>query len=111
MTTQVDIATLLRQAVLFAHVVTFAIALSAVLRADVALMKVQRLDADRLANTARIVTHALMGLWVTGLMLVAFDVGLDVAAFKASPKLAAKLLVVSALTANGPPYTLLLFRC
>jgi hypothetical protein len=98
---QVDIATLLRQAVLFAHVVTFAIALSAVLRADVALMKAQRLDAGRLANTARIVTHALIGLWATGLLLVAFDVGLDLTAWKASSKLAAKLLVVSALTANG----------
>jgi hypothetical protein len=96
-----DAFTLLRQGVLFAHVVAFAIALSTVLRADAALMKARRLDADRLANTARIVTHALAALWATGLTLVALDVGLDVAAFKASPKLAAKLLVVSALTANG----------
>lgn len=96
-----DIFTLFRQSVLFAHVVTFAVALSTVLRADVALMKAQRLDADRLANTARIVTHALVGLWATGLMLVALDVGLDVAALKTTPKLAAKLFVVSALTANG----------
>jgi hypothetical protein len=86
---------------LFVHVVAFAIALSTVLRADAALMKARRLDADRLANTARIVTHALAALWATGLALVALDVGLDVTAFTASPKLAAKLLVVSALTVNG----------
>jgi hypothetical protein len=97
----VDFLTVSRQGVLFAHVVTYAIALSAVLRADVALMKVQRLDVVRLADTARIVTYALIGLWANGLMLVAFDVGLDVTAFQASPKLAAKLLVVSLLTVNG----------
>jgi sulfite exporter TauE/SafE len=94
-----DISTVLRQAILFAHVVTFAMALSTVLRADIGLMNAQRLDSKRLANTARIVTHALIGLWATGLTLVVWDVGLDVTAF--SPKLAAKLLVVSALTANG----------
>lgn len=96
-----DTFTLVRQVVLFAHVVAFAIALSAVLREDVALIKVRRIDPHRLADTARTLTRVLIALWVTGLALVAFDVGLDARALIASPKLAAKLIVVSALTVNG----------
>jgi hypothetical protein len=96
-----DTFTLVRQGVLFAHAVTFAIALSAVLREDVALIKGRRIDPQRLADTARTLTSALIALWVTGLALVAFAVGLDARALIASPKLAAKLFVVSALSANG----------
>lgn len=96
-----DIITLMRQGVLFAHLVAFAIALSAVLREDAALIKARRIDLPRLAATARTLTTALAALWATGLALVAFDVGLDAQALAASPKLAAKLCVVSALTANG----------
>jgi hypothetical protein len=96
-----DTLTLIRQGLLFVHAVTFAIALSAVLREDVALIKARRIDPHRLADTARTLTSSLIALWVTGLTLVALDVGLDLPTLIASPKLAAKLFVVSALTANG----------
>ncbi len=96
-----DALSLIRQGVLFTHLVAFAIALSAVLHEDVALIKARRIDLQRLATAARTVTYALSVLWVTGLALLAFDVGLDPRALVASPKLAAKLVVVSALTANG----------
>lgn len=96
-----DSFTLIRQGVLFLHVMAFAIALSAVLREDLALLRARRVDALRLAETARILTSALAVLWLSGLALVAFDTGLNVRALMGNAKLAAKLLVVTALTANG----------
>lgn len=92
---------LIRQAALFAHAIAFAIALSAVLREDLALIVRRRIDMPRLAATARTLTIALAALWLTGVALLLLDVGLDARAVAASPKLAAKLVVVAALTANG----------
>ena len=96
-----DFGTVVRQGFLFLHTVSFAIALSAVLREDVALARARCINARRLSDTARTVTYALIVLWVTGLALVGFNVGLDVRALIADPKLAAKICVVSVLTANG----------
>lgn len=92
---------LFRQGVLFAHAVAFAIALSAVLREDLALLMGHGIRPRRLVATARTVTVALAALWLTGLTLMICSVGLDAQALAASPKLAAKLVVVSVLTANG----------
>ena len=96
-----DLLTLLRQGVLFAHTLAFAIALSAVLREDIACFRARCFEAERLDESARTVAYALGVLWATGMALVAFDVGLDGWAHAASPKLVAKLVVVLALTANG----------
>jgi hypothetical protein len=104
-----DILPFAHQGVLFAHLVSFAIALSAVLREDLALISAQHIDLGRLAGTARVIRFALGALWITGLGLVAFDVGADVSAFVVSPKLAAKLAVVSTLTANGLALHLIAF--
>lgn len=93
--------TLVHQAVLFVHLIAFAIALSAVLREDIALCVAQRIDVLRLARTARTLTCALIALWLTGLTLLVFDAGLDPLAWLAGPKSGAKLLVVGALSANG----------
>lgn len=92
---------LVRQAALYAHLVAFAIAFGAVLREDAALLAQRRLDLRRLARTARTLTVALFVLWLSGLALIALDSGLDPRAIAATPKLAAKFVVVSALTANG----------
>ncbi len=100
---------LVRQAMLFAHTIAFAIALSAVLREDWSLLRERRIDTPRLAATARTLTVALAVLWATGLSLIAIDIGLDAHAIAASPKLAAKLLVVTALTANGAALHVLAF--
>jgi hypothetical protein len=92
---------LMRQAALFAHTVSFAVALGAVLREDLALLRLRQVHVARLAATARVLTGALAVLWVSGLALVALTVGTDLQALLANPKLVAKLLVVSALTLNG----------
>ena len=96
-----DPLTLLHQGVLFAHLVTFAIALSTVLRADLGLLRARYLDTARLAATARRLAGALALLWLSGAALVAFDAGFDLQSWLASAKTTAKLLVVAALTANG----------
>lgn len=96
-----DFFTLIHQGVLYLHLVAFAIAFSAVLREDLALLKARSIDLRRLTRTARTLTAALAALWLTGVGLLMFDFGTDWFAFVAAPKPMAKLLVVSALTANG----------
>jgi hypothetical protein len=92
---------LIHQGVLFSHVAAFAIAFSAVVREDIAMVKAQQIDMQRLASTAQTLTGALIVLWLTGLALIGFAIGMDPDALMARPKLVAKLLVVIALTANG----------
>jgi hypothetical protein len=92
---------LIHQGVLFIHVASFAIAFSAVVREDIAMVKAQKLDMQRLSDTAQTLTGALIVLWLTGLALIGFAIGIDSDALMARPKLLAKLLVVIALTANG----------
>jgi hypothetical protein len=92
---------LIHQGVLFVHVAAFAIAFSAVVREDIALVKAQRVDMERLSHTAKTLTGALIVLWLTGLALMGFAIDGNPDALITRPKLLAKLLVVSALTANG----------
>jgi hypothetical protein len=96
-----DSLTLIHQGVLYLHVVAFAIAFSAVVREDLALLRARCVDLRRLQATARTLTLALAALWVSGLALMAFDGWLDLARLAASSKPLAKLLVASAVTANG----------
>ena len=96
-----DVVTVTRQVVLFLHTVSFAIALATVLKEDLALARASRINAHRLGDAARTVTFALISLWVTGLALVAFEVGFDISQLVGDTKLAAKVFVVVALTANG----------
>lgn len=90
-----------RQGLLFLHLVAFALAFAEIVRADWRLLRQPRIDFPALDATARLAGLALLALWVTGLGLVAFDTGLDVAAIAAKPKLVAKLIAVTVLTGNG----------
>jgi hypothetical protein len=104
-----DIFTWLHQLLLLLHLAAFAIAFSTVMREDIALIKARGIDLDGLAQTAKTLTVALAALWITGLGLMALDIGLDPRALLSSPKAAAKLVVVWALTANGIALHLLAF--
>jgi hypothetical protein len=97
----VTVLSLLHQALLFVHVVTFAMTLAAVLREDLRLVQTQRIDAPRLLHTARAVSIGLSVLWASGLMLVAIDAATSAGPWLPSAKLQAKLIVVSVLTVNG----------
>ncbi len=92
---------LLNQAVLFAHVIAFAVTVSAVLREDLRWLLQRRIDTTRLRGTMRTVGAGLAVLWGTGLALWAFAAADSPAPWALTPKLAAKLVVVSLLTLNG----------
>ena len=96
-----DITTWLRQGILFAHALAFGVAIAVVLREDAALLRTRAIDATRLTRAGRTLAYALGVLWLSGLALIALDVGADIAAVLERPKLVAKLAVVSALTLNG----------
>jgi hypothetical protein len=54
---------ILQQALLFIHVVAYALTLSAVLRGDWRLLATRRLDAPRLVRTGRAVSIGLSALY------------------------------------------------
>ena len=95
------LTTTARQLLLFGHTLAFAFAIVAVFREDVALLRARRVDADKLEATGRTIARLLGLLWLTGAALILLDIGLDWSALANKPKLAAKLTVVSLLTANG----------
>jgi hypothetical protein len=92
---------LLNQALLFAHVMAFAVTVAAVLREDLRWLLQRRIDPARLRGTMRTVCAGLVVLWVTGLALWAFAAAASPVPWGLTPKLAAKLVVVSLLTLNG----------
>ncbi len=96
-----SVLSLLHQALLFVHVIVFAMTLAAVLREDLRLLQTRRINAPRLLRSARAVSISLSALWASGLMLVAIDAATSAGPWLPSAKLQAKLIVVTVLTANG----------
>jgi hypothetical protein len=96
-----EFTVLARQALLFAHVITFAIALATVIKEDVQLVRAKQLNSTSLHATAELLKWALVALWATGIPMVIMDTGIDISLLPAKPKLFAKLIVVTALTLNG----------
>jgi hypothetical protein len=89
-----------RQLLLFAHALAFAFAIVTVIRQDVALLTIRRIDAEKLKSTGRTIALLLGLLWVTGASLIALD-ATDFRTLITAPKMATKLVVVSILTLNG----------
>ena len=97
----IDLLLLARQGLLFAHLLAFALAISAVLRTDLALLRAGGIELRRIEAAARLLSRALAALWASGLLLVLCDAAAAGAAWAFSDKLQAKLIVVLALSANG----------
>lgn len=96
-----DAVTVLRQAMLFAHLLVFALAITLVLRTDLAILQ-QRADAlHRLPRDGTRLAAALALLWLTGLALIGLDPGWHGPGLLERPKLLAKLGVVGLLSLNG----------
>jgi hypothetical protein len=89
------------QALLYGHIIAFALALAAVIKEDVHLLRESHVDTTSLLATAKLVKWLLLALWVTGVPMVMIDIGTDVSLLLGKPKLLAKLIVVGALTLNG----------
>jgi hypothetical protein len=96
-----EVTVLARQALLYGHIIAFALALAAVIKEDVHLLRAKRIDSASLLSTSKFVKWLLLALWVTGVPMVMMDIGTDVSLLLDKPKLLAKLIVVGALTLNG----------
>ena len=88
---------------LYAHLMAFAITLSAVLAEDYRLLTrgLQSLREGQLRVTMKIVVPGLLALILTGLGIAAIDTGMAWDQFMSRPKLLAKMCVVLVLVANG----------
>lgn len=98
-----------RLLLLYIHVVAFAVALGCVLREDVKLVSRWPLDPRSLREASRIVATALTVLWASGLAIIMLDNGGDLFAVASNAKLAAKIIIVFALTMNGLALHLIAF--
>src|SRR3978361_395574 len=96
-----EVTIIARQALLYGHIIAFALALATILKEDMRLLRATRIDSASLRATAQLVKWLLLALWVTGAPMVMMDIGNDVSLLLGNPKLLAKLIVVGALTLNG----------
>jgi hypothetical protein len=96
-----EVTAIAGQALLYGHIIAFALALAAVIKEDVHLLRASHVDTTSLLATAKLVKWLLLALWVTGVPMVMMDIGTDVSLLLSKPKLLAKLIVVGALTLNG----------
>jgi hypothetical protein len=104
-----EISVLARQALVYGHVIAFALALATILREDARFLQAKRIDSVSLLASARLVKWLLLALWATGVPMVIMDVGTDLSLLLSRPKLVAKLIVVAALTLNGVLLHLVVF--
>jgi hypothetical protein len=96
-----EITVILRQALLYGHIIVFALALATIIKEDARLLRARRIDPASLHATAKLVKWLLLALWVTGVPMLVMDIGTDVSLLLGNPKLLTKLIVVGALTLNG----------
>ena len=93
----------LRVVLIYAHLLLCLLALFTVLRTDYRVVT-RHISRRRLLQAHRHIVWLLTGLWLTGLAVVVVDLGplgITISAMAERPKLVAKLLCVSVLTANG----------
>jgi len=96
-----EITVIARQALLYGHIIAFALALATIMKEDVRLLRARRIDPASLHATAKLVKWLLVALWVTGVPMLVMSIRTDVSLLLGNPKLLAKLIVVAALTLNG----------
>lgn len=96
-----DLILIVRQVGLFLHLVAFAFAIVTVLKEDFSLLRASKLDPQQLHHTGALIVYLLALLWLTGLALVALDVGFEPVILAKKVKLATKMTVVWLLTLNG----------
>src|SRR3954466_11792334 len=99
-----EISVLTCQALLYGHIIAFALALATILKEDVRLLRAKLIDSASLLASAKLVKWLLLALWVTGVPMVMMDIGTDVSLLLGKPRLLTKLIVVGALTLNGVLY-------
>lgn len=96
----INLSDWMRMALLYSHLILCALAISAVLKADISIMA-GRVSAAALRKTAHGISILLMALWATGLGVIYIDTGFEPAILLTKSKLLLKLMCVVALTING----------
>lgn len=98
---------LLRMGIVYLHLIACCVAIGMVLTSDIAMVR-QLFDTDlaqhdqsHLSHIQRTVSLALIGLWLTGIMIISLDLSLKGWSYLENPKLQAKVLIVILLTFNG----------
>jgi hypothetical protein len=96
-----------RMMLIFAHVISCAVAIGLAFFADFRVLRSRgtptRHDVEIVNQVARFVTLALIALWLTGAGVILLDFGHvpSLAEILQKPKLSTKMFVVSVLTLNG----------
>lgn len=90
----------LRICLIYSHFVVCALAISAVIKTDIAIVTGQ-FTRKELEFTAHMISKLLIALWVRGLAIIYIDTGFSPETLQAKPKLLIKLMCVSILTLNG----------
>jgi hypothetical protein len=98
---EMEITVIARQALLYGHIIVFALALATIIKEDMQLLRAKRVDTPSLHATAKLVKWLLLALWITGVPMVMMDIGTDVSLLLGKPRLLTKLIVVGVLTLNG----------
>ncbi|WP_435605605.1 hypothetical protein [Pseudomonas knackmussii] len=98
---------LIRMGVVYAHLLACCVALGMVLVSDFTLLhklvtgRSTEEDGNHLDTLKRIISYALVALWISGALVVGLDMLGKGTQYLLNPKLQAKILVVTLLTLNG----------
>lgn len=98
---EISVFILARQALVYGHIIAFALALATIIKEDVRFLRAKRIDKASLLASAKLVKWLLLALWATGISMIIMDIGTNVSLLLNNPKLVAKLIVVGVLTVNG----------
>jgi len=90
----------IRCSFIYVHLIFFALAFYTLLACDYAML-VRRWSVDSLLVVTKQMKLFLLGLWVTGVIVIVLDVGTDLSLLFGNNKLLFKLIVVTLLTING----------
>lgn len=92
---------LVRSMLIFFHLAALIAAGIAIAFGDFAILRHRPVNRDLLLKSSRAVAWSLSALWLTGLSVIALDMGTTDLSLATAPKLQAKLAVVVLLTLNG----------
>jgi hypothetical protein len=101
MVIELDLPALIRSSFIFLHVLLLACAAISIAFADYAVFRSATVDREMLIKSSRAVTWILLALWLTGFAIIAVDLQTGAIPWLGTPKLQAKLCVVTALSVNG----------
>jgi hypothetical protein len=96
-----EFSVVMRQGLVFIHLLLFATAVAEILKEDVRLLLGKKINFHALHITAKFVLWSLLGLWASGVLLIVNQYGLDLSKAFANPKIATKIAAVVLLSLNG----------